>query len=147
MGCDLYGLKPRIKKEAKKGWTEEGLKKNSKNGYHFRNINSYWVELIYYIGSYTYALSAEDYKNLVNNNEDYIISKKKSLMLAKELQKLIISGQTKKYQMTLKLIKGMGLFKTKSGYKMNHQIFRPFDVENVKLFAIFCKNSGGFRIG
>ena len=83
-------------------------------------------------------------------NDGYKISEAKASAIAKRLFELIDSGDTKGYEdhhkKTMKEAEenNKGKKMGDDGYNWNDSY--PFDVENVRNFAKFCSESGGFEI-
>jgi len=152
MGFDIYGHKPINKK-----------------GDYFRNNVWWWRPLWdYVVGTCDDILTDSD-MNAGGFNDGHLISAKKAEKIAERLKLLVKQGHTEKYRKQrnkeLKALpleicqhcKGTGKRNDKyvkgkcngcngTGEKKATATWYAFDVENVKEFAKFCKNSGGFKI-
>ena len=92
----------------------------------------------------------EDYIEGGSWNDGHQISEEKASAIAKRLFELINSGDTKGYEDHHKKTmeeaeeNNKGLKMGDDGYDWNDSY--PFSVDNVRRFAQFCSESGGFEI-
>lgn len=156
MGMDVYGKDPA-----------------SKRGEYFRNNVWWWRPLWEYCQAVT--ADAAEVKHGQTNDGDGLDAKA-SRQLAAELERMIESGQTQAYadartarlkalpDVMCDLCKGTGTRNdqhfqgpcngcvtsedkgAKPGWKRPWDCAYPFSVENVKEFAEFLKDCGGFKI-
>ena len=166
MGFDVYGIKPKMHKEKKYfktlykfdilDETEEAqenwalkfdmLKKAHKRtrdaywkqhgefqavnpGVYFRNNVWWWRPLWDYVCKNVENITNEDWNN-GHNNSGHEISEEKSKAIADYLDHAIHSGD---------------IDKEENRIEMKNTEY-PFNKENAKEFAIFCHDSGGFKI-
>lgn len=149
MGFDLYGRKAKNKK-----------------GEYFRNNVWWWRPLAAFVLS-NIELPEKQQDWFMNNGCQ--VSKLSAEKIAKEMQKLVDSGDADKYEKeytaNLKAMKdikcehckGKGIRNDKyikgecngcngTGKVRPFATFYPFSVENLKEFIEFAENSGGFAI-
>ena len=149
MGFDLSGMNPNLtrpepelppmaemKREHWKlydDWQEENC------GIYFRNNVWGWKPLWHFVTMVCDNILTE--KDIENGsfNDGHKISKTKANKIAKRLFKLIESGQVKEYE---KVFKAEQDSLGKDDWNKHY----PFSEDNVRKFANFCANSGGFRI-
>ena len=152
MGFDLYGTRPRNKK-----------------GDYFRNNVWWWRALADFVLQRCEHMMKQHEMRFWGSNDGQKVGKKSAEAIAKELQRLIKNGTvkayTKQYMKDLKAIPdtecdichGTGIREFKEelincngcngkGTVRPWQCHYPFSEANVKEFAKFCQNSGGFRI-
>jgi hypothetical protein len=150
MGFDLYGLKA-----------------TSEKGAYFRNNIWWWRPLAGYVLENVDIPEAQ--AKHWQYNDGITVSEKLTLRIADTLEKLIAQGQTQQYEQEYKqalaalpdevcvICKGQGVRNDEyvkgtcngcngTGRVPNFMKHYPFDVENVKEFAQFCRDSGGFTI-
>ena len=174
MGFDVHGMKPKINKELddttiygmiesiqdiKERWKmEANLNKEEKKefweqyeqynkdnpGVYFRNNVWWWRPLWDFV-----CTSCSDILNdkdiaAGNYNDGKTISKNKAKKIANRLFDLIDTGIVDTYKEN----HDKQLEKMKASEDKDVKFFAnyPFDKENVKRFATFCKESGGFEI-
>lgn len=116
MGMDVYGKKP-----------------TSKVGKYFRNTVWYWGPLSLYICKVAPQIAV---KCKSWGNDGYGLSSSQSRALADILEREIVSGRCEAYAKTRDAM-GTELSFLEGGY---------FTVENVRSFAAFLRDCGGFRI-
>jgi len=153
MGFDVFGKKPM-----------------NETGEYFRNNVWGWRPLWDYIFYRLEVLSEEDYVE-GHHNGGHEINKEKALRIAASLKQKIESGEMEEYiqaytkyldELTAEtceicegsgwqelpdsnnLLKCLNCFGT--GKVEPFEINYPMDLENMKDFAEFCENSGGFEI-
>ena len=152
MGFDIYGHAPK-----------------NKQGDYFRNNVWWWRPLWNYVVNTCDDILTDDDINAGGFNDGHLIRAKKAEKIAERLLAYIKAGHTEKYrkqrEKELKalplekctLCKGTGkrnddVIKGKcngcngKGEKKAIETWYEFDIENVREFAKFCKNSGGFKI-
>ena len=166
MGFDLSGMNPNMSSPEpiwSEGypWSEEGQEQKLKDptfeqryedywkernkwqdencGTYFRNNVWFWRPLWNFVcRSCDHILTDKDIER-GNYNDGHKISKTKANRIAKKLFKLIETDQVKAYESMYK----------KEQSKLSEDDWNksyPFSEENVRQFANFCLNSGGFRI-
>ncbi len=134
MGFDVCGLEPETKK-----------------GEYFRNNVWWWRPLWTYVGDVCKGiLTDDDFSNGCMNN-CHKISIEKADAIAKVLWREIENGNTKKYSAEYQKIIAKIKIHNK-GKKIGDKDFKwgaeyPFSVANVREFAEFVEESGGFAIG
>lgn len=155
MGFDVYGKRP-----------------ISQEGEYFRNNVWYWRPLWKFVcESCNDFLTIKDFQK-GESNSDLVIAKVKAEKIAKRLKYLLKIGAVKRYEEEYKkkvdnmpdvacnLCKGTGtrndkytLFKDTlcntckgTGKVKPFATYYPFEEDNVREFAKFCANSGGFSI-
>ena len=161
MGMDVYGLKPKINTEMPKVLTDipEGkdwldaynkLSKKQKEiyyeakdkhyednpGIYFRNNVWYWRPLWDYVCKNVTSLTAEDHEH-GHSNSGWQISEEKAIAIAGVLYALLEDGSVKTAE-EMHIEGEINSDKDGPTY--------PFSEENVREFAIFCEESGGFEI-
>ena len=155
MGFDLSGMNPNLTRPApplpksfnSDGWSdkeqnmyadyEEWQQENS--GVYFRNNVWWWRPLWNFVtGACDDILTEKDMES-GSFNDGHKISKTKANKIAKKLYKLIKNGDVKLYEKSYKeYLDGLNDKDWDKSY--------PFSEKNVRQFANFCANSGGFRI-
>ena len=138
-----------------KFYDEMRERENENPGIYSRNNVWWWRPLWNYVcGSCEDILSEKDYEEGCSNGGRHITEEKASA-IAKRLLELIDSGDTKGYEdfhrkQAVKADEENKKLEAKTGKKYgdgwNWADSYPFDVENVRAFAIFCAESGGFEI-
>ena len=133
-----------------KYYNEMTSRENENPGVYFRNNVWWWRPLWNYVcGSCEDILQEDDYESGCSNDAHHITEEKASAM-AKRLFELIESGDAKGYEdFHNKRAKeaednNKGKKYGDDGYDWADSY--PFDVENVRSFATFCAESGGFDI-
>jgi len=129
---------------------EYRLREKENCGMYFRNNCWWWRPLWNYVCGSCEDILDDDDMNGGSFNDGHEITEEKASAIAKRLFKLIANGDAKGYEdyhraESLKAQienegKGMG----DEGY--NWADSYPFDVDNVRHFATFCSESGGFTI-
>ena len=124
-------------------------------GVYFRNNVWWWRPLWNYVCSECKDILSQDDYESGSSNDGHLITQDKAVLIAKRLLELIESGETKGYQdfhrkkadeadaNNERLIADGG---KKYGDGWDWSDSYPFDVENVRAFATFCAESGGFEI-
>ena len=108
-------------------------------GYYFRNNVWWWRPLWNFVAGMCDDILTEKDIEHGSFNDGHKISKTKAAKIAKRLFKLIEEGTIKKYE---KMYKQQIKKLNKDNWDKNY----PFSEDNVRQFANFCANSGGFRI-
>ena len=149
MGFDLSGMNPNMTRpepklppfpertdkdwEAYHDWQEENC------GVYFRNNVWSWRPLWHYVSSVCGNILTDKDIGSGTYNDGHKICKTKANRIARRLFKLIRMGNVKAYE---------------SAYRKHQQSLSeddwdrsyPFSEDNVREFANFCLNSGGFEI-
>ena len=149
MGFDLSGINPNVTRpqpelppftertdkdwEAYHDWYEENC------GVYFRNNVWSWRPLWHYVSSVCGNILTDKDIGSGTYNDGHRICKTKANRIASRLFKLIRMGNVKAYE---------------SAYRKHQQSLSeddwdrsyPFSEDNVRQFANFCLNSGGFEI-
>ena len=116
------------------GYDLFGIKAKSKKGEYFRNNVWWWDELANYV-CITTRISSDGW----HSNDGKRISEKEATMIYEVLTELLDAGEVQKYS--------RGLSKYKKGLPRNSfERNYPFSTQNVRDFAIFCRDSGGFEV-
>lgn len=105
----------------------------SNPGVYFRNNVWWWRPLWNFIYSQTDLISQEEL-NKGHMNEGLKIDAERSIKIADYLDYALRSGEVKKYK------------KWYEEQEKDSEYSYPFSEENVREFAIFCHDSGGFEI-
>ena len=159
MGMDVYGLKPKMNTEIPevlkdmpegKDWFDafNKMSKEQKDiyyeakdkhyednpGVYFRNNVWYWRPLWDYVCKNVTSLTAEDHEH-GNSNSGHQISEEKAITIAGVLYAMLEDGAVKEAEKV----------HNKAETAMEDPSY-PFSEENVREFAIFCEESGGFEI-
>jgi len=146
------------------GFDIYGMKATSETGKYFRNNVWWWRELANYV---TNVCDIDD--TGWHTNDGYKISKKTATKIADTLFKRIENGDVATYEREYtkeleslpletciyckgtgkrddEYVKGECNVCSGKGKVKNWRTDYPFSVDNVKEFAEFCKDSGGFEI-
>ena len=160
MGMDVYGENPKIRKESanvlfnsipqnedwfdkwnrlsedKKNEYFEAKQKHEDNnpGIYFRNNVWWWTPLWDYVHSICDDFITDGRFHAGHNNSGHSFTSEEAKKIAARLFKEIKNGDTEAYAKLYEI-------KTESD-----EFQYPFNVDNVKAFAEFCKDSGGFKI-
>ena len=133
MGFDLYGIHAR-----------------SKKGEYFRNNVWWWRRLWSFVAQECSDILTEEEIENGSFNNGYEYSQETAEKIAERLTECVKDGRAKEYSANIKkLIKQAK--KTNETSSIGDDSFDwnesyPFTITNVKEFATFCKNSGGFTI-
>ena len=161
MGMDVYGLKPKkntnqpnvLKVPEGKDWWDSFQKMSKKEkdayyiakdkyyednpGVYFRNNVWYWRPLWDYVASKcSHILDRDDYES-GHSNSGHKINEEKAMGIAAVLYALLEDGSVKTAE-EMHMEGEINSDKDGPSY--------PFSEENVREFAIFCEESGGFEI-
>tara|TARA_B110000467_G_scaffold163821_1_gene190868 strand:- start:1927 stop:2421 length:495 start_codon:yes stop_codon:yes gene_type:complete len=163
MGFDLYGMSPKIHKpmppmlqeveDAPEGtsvwdmWDKSERRMYSLQvhtyeednpGVYFYNTIHFWRPLWEYVyGVCGDILDEDDFIN-GHTNDSYVITESKAKKIAGTLYKLLATGTIEDdIQHVVDKLDDEGTLEAEE---------LPFNKENVKQFALFCKESGGFKI-
>ena len=149
MGFDLSGLSPNIARpqpklppmtdRTNKHWEEYHEWQDENCGVYFRNNVWWWRPLwTFVVSTCDNILTDKDIEQGTWNN-GHKISKTKATKIAKKLFRLIKNGDVKTYESERdRFQKGLSDDNWNKSY--------PFSEDNVREFANFCANSGGFTI-
>lgn len=149
MGFDISGIKPK---------TEVGI--------YFRNNLYWWPPLWVYICHYCDDILTPGQAGEGHWNDGVEIQAWQAELIAERLQRLLASGEPRELEKEWKeaydlvpniecpVCKGAGLTEEElvchccngEGLVKAEHDLSPFAESNVKAFADFCKDSGGFRI-
>ncbi len=143
MGFDLYGMKPKTKEKAPKlpAWdaedneeTQNARKKyfdwqENTPGVYFRNNVWGWRPLWFFVSRACDDILTSKDCHAGEFNDGHRISKTKAEKIAKRLYQMLEDGNVDKFEAE---------FEDNNGY--------GFHKDNVKEFADFCANCGGFEI-
>ena len=166
MGMDVYGLKPKRNTEMPKvlkdmpegeGWFDAYNKMSKEEqdayikakykheednpGVYFRNNVWYWRPLWDYVCKNVTSLTEEDHTN-GHSNSGWQISETKAITIAGVLYAMLESGAVKEAE---RLHFDESKAQAEADPDDNFPTY-PFSEENVREFAIFCEESGGFEI-
>ena len=149
MGFDLSGMNPNLTRqepalppfpertdgdwEKYHDWQEEN------SGVYFRNNVWWWRPLWNFVSSTCDSILTEKDIESGSYNDGHRISKTKADRIARRLFKLIRNGSVKSYESAYKKHQD-------SLHEDNWDKGYPFSEDNVREFANFCLNSGGFTI-
>ena len=143
------------KKLESKYWEEYEAEQDDNPGSYFRSNVWWWRTMWMYVYFNSEdILTEEDYENC-QHNSGHEISEEKATALAKRMLEHIESGEAKGFEEHHK--------KEMSDAKMNNEKIKaetgesygdnwdwrgdyPFDVNQLREFAEFCSQSGGFRV-
>ena len=149
MGFDLSGMNPNMvtpepklppfTERTDKHWAEYHEWQDENCGVYFRNNVWSWRPLWNFVSSVCESILTEKDIESGSYNDGHAISKTKANRIASRLFKLIRKGDVKAYE---------------SAYRRQQQSLSeddwdrsyPFSEDNVREFANFCLNSGGFEI-
>ena len=149
MGFDLSGMNPNMSRpqpklppmtvRTKKHWEEYHNWQEENCGVYFRNNVWSWRPLWHYVSSVCGNILTDKDIESGTYNDGHKICKTKANRIASRLFKLIRKGDVKAYE---------------SAYRKQQQSLSeddwdrsyPFSEDNVRQFANFCLNSGGFEI-
>ena len=149
MGFDLSGMNPNMTRpqpelppfpeRTDKHWAEYHEWQDENCGVYFRNNVWSWRPLWHYVSSVCGNILTEKDIGSGTYNDGHRICKTKANRIASRLFKLIRKGDVKAYE---------------SAYRKQQQSLSeddwdrsyPFSEDNVREFANFCLNSGGFTI-
>ena len=160
MGMDVHGLNPKINKddfpvfnkfnnmEFKEKWKEldsnDSLRdkyfdemrdyEESNPGYYFRNNVWWWRPLWDYCYFIADDLISEELWNRGHSNNGAGLNDKDAKLLGNRLLQKIREGDAERFK------------KHHEEQEENEKYKYPFDIDNVKAFAEFCIESGGFEI-
>ena len=149
MGFDLSGLNPNMTRpepqlppfpeRTDKDWEKYHDWQEENCGTYFRNNVWWWRPLWNFVSSTCESILTERDIESGSYNDGHRISKTKADRIARRLFKMIRNGDVKAYESAYKE-------HLDSLNKDNWDKSYPFSEDNVRQFANFCLNSGGFRI-
>ena len=149
MGFDLSGMNPNLTRQepelppfperTDKDWEKYHDWQEENSGVYFRNNVWWWRPLWNFVSSVCEDILTEKDIESGSYNDGHKISKTKAGKMAKRLYGLIEDNTVKKYE---------ALYKEEldSLEQDDWDKSYPFSEDNVRQFANFCANSGGFRI-
>ena len=134
----------------KKFYTEMSEREEENPGIYFRNNCWWWRPLWSYVCTNCNDILDVDDEEGGGWNDGYCITEEKASAIAKRLFELIDSGETKGYEDFHKK-KEAEAKENNKGKKCGDDGWDwadsyPFNVDNVRNFATFCAESGGFEI-
>ena len=168
MGMDVYGIDPKVNeiddsklsiylkykdmdfddkwKELDKDedlreqyWKQKHTFEDLNPGAYFRNNVWWWRPLWDYVCRQCEDILTEEDMDGCTNNSGYEINEDKALKIGIRLHTLVLDGKAKEwedgYNKEIKELK-------EDDFRKNY----PFSVDNVKEFARFCVESGGFKV-
>tara|TARA_B100001250_G_scaffold62916_1_gene49341 strand:- start:8110 stop:8637 length:528 start_codon:yes stop_codon:yes gene_type:complete len=174
MGFDVHGIKPKInvklddttvygmiesiddfsekwsmqdnlnKNDRKTYWNEMEKHHDNNPGIYFRNNVWWWRPLWDYVCDTCEEILNQKDVNAGFWNDSKTISKEKAIKIANILFEKIKSGHTDKYAKQFE--KDRKELEKNEDKDSQFMASYPFDTKNVKRFAEFCKESGGFEI-
>ena len=149
MGFDLSGMNPNLTRQepelppfperTDKDWEKYTDWQEENCGTYFRNNVWWWRPLWNFVSSTCESILTENDIKGGSYNDGHAISKTKADRIARRLFKLIRNGDVKSYESAYKK-------HLDSLHEDNWDKSYPFSEDNVRQFANFCANSGGFRI-
>ena len=149
MGFDLSGINPNVSRpepelppfpeRTNKDWEKYHDWQEENSGVYFRNNVWWWRPLWNFVSSTCESILTERDIESGSYNDGHRISKTKADRIARRLFKMIRNGDVKAYESAYKE-------HLDSLNKDNWDKSYPFSEDNVRQFANFCLNSGGFRI-
>jgi len=149
MGFDLSGMNPNLTRQepelppfperTDKDWEKYHDWQEENCGTYFRNNVWWWRPLWNFVSSVCEDILTEKDIESGSYNDGHKISKTKAGKMAKRLYGLIEDNTAKKYE---------ALYKEEldSLEQDDWDKSYPFSEDNVRKFANFCANSGGFQI-
>ena len=174
MGFDLSGEKPKIRRTSKKkfpmfhiidklAWdeqhkmvdslTDEDRKKYYKEmdgfydhnpGVYFRNNCWWWRPLWNYVCDECKDILTEEDMTRGSYNDGHLINEKKAKLIADRLNEKLKSKEVDTFAKAYE--KERQIAKKSDDKDLKFMSSYPFNVDNVKRFMVFCKESGGFVI-
>jgi len=150
-----------------KYWEEEDLYQNANPGNYFRNNVWWWRPLWDYVCKHSEDILTEKDMNGCTDNSGYRIDADKALRIGIRLHTHVLDGTAQEwkegYDKEVAELPKEPCFRCngdnrgnnkkkefnscdKTGERENWAASYPFDVENVKAFAKFCVESGGFEV-
>jgi hypothetical protein len=174
MGFDVHGLRPKInkklddttiygmieaipshqdrwtmmdnlsKEDKKKYWKEHEQHHDDNPGLYFRNNVWWWRPLWIFVCDHCEDVMSDSNMRGGTYNDGHKINKETAINISNRLMKLIDDGTVDKYSdfYEKERKKAEKSDDKDAQYMANY----PFATDNVKRFAVFCKESGGFQI-
>lgn len=132
------------------GFDVYGIKAKSEKGEYFRNNVWWWRRLWQFVSEYCDdILTPEDIENGTWNN-GYEYSEEKAIAIAKRIKEKIKDGTAKDFSKAVsKEVDKAKRENEKLTDKLSNRNWSedyPFTISNLKEFATFAENSGGFTI-
>jgi hypothetical protein len=135
---DILEKNPEIQKEY---WKQMDEYQDANPGRYFRNNVWWWRPLWDYVCDACQDILEEEDWNRGHYNDNHLIDEEKSIAIADILDRELENGDTDKYkELYDDQIKELS---KKDKFESSY----PFEIDNVKRFALFCRESGGFTIG
>ena len=149
MGYDLSGMNPKLTRpepelppfpeRTSEEWEKYHDWQEENSGVYFRNNVWFWRPLWHFVTAVCDDILTDKDIERGSWNDGHKISKTKADKMAKKLYGLIEGGDVKAYE--------SAYIRHQSGLaEGNWDKSYPFSEDNVRKFADFCANSGGFRI-
>ena len=132
-------------KDNEQYWQEHEKYHDENPGMYFRNNVWWWRPLWSFVCQSCDDFLSEEDMDAGNYNDHKAITESKAKKISKRLESLLKDGTVKKFEKEYSEHVDE-LRESKDKDKKFHSQY-PFDVENVKRFATFCEQSGGFVIG
>ena len=149
MGFDLSGMNPNMSspepklppftERTDKHWAAYREWQEENCGVYFRNNVWWWRPLWHFVSAVCGSILTEKDIESGSYNDGHKICKTKANRIASRLFKLIRKGDVKAYESAYRKHQD-------SLHKDDWDKSYPFSEDNVREFANFCLNSGGFRI-
>jgi len=150
------------------GFDLSGRNPQSEKGEYFRNNCWWWRPLWNYVSQTCDIISNDDFDS-GTFNDGHLIDENQCEVIGKRLDELLESGKVKEYEIQYKrtldelplewceycngtgtrnddVIQGKCNGCDGKGERKSYKTHYPFDVDNVKKFNEFVKESGGFEI-
>jgi hypothetical protein len=142
VGFDLSGKNPTINTTQPKDpedWDAQKAWQGENPGVYFRNNVWWWRPLWSYVSEACSDILNDTDKECGSSNSGHFISKAKSIKIGKRLDKLSKDGEIATYEEEYKrFLSGLEDDSFHKSY--------PFSEDNVRSFAVFAKECGGFYI-
>ena len=174
MGFDIHGVRPKInkplddttiygmtesiashqerwevmdrldKKDKKKYWEEYEQHHDDNPGLYFRNNVWWWRPLWVFVCDHCDDLMSDSNMRAGTYNDGHRIDEKTAINISDRLFDLIDDGTVDKYSKEYE--KERKIAANSDNEDAKYMSNYPFSTDNVKRFATFCKESGGFDI-
>ena len=120
-------------------------------GFYFRNNCWWWRPLWHFVCNECDDILTEEDMDKGSYNDCHLIDKEKAIAIADRLDKMNKAGVIDEYAVGFETQRlqakedNKGKKCSDDGYDWSESY--PFDADNVREFAKFCRDSGGFTIG